>query len=212
MSLTPPKNLSAVSLTPVNNFSAVSLTPAINFWLFSYFWPVSTTLGKNVTPVINCIYDRGLLLLQNYLRPPKSAMAAYIVIGTAMKTRKGTSQTLIRGPGGRQSYFKPLFSFGGLKGLWSRCVGCFWMQLFMAVPMTPSASVADFGSPSTFSFLWQLPTSMVSLFLWPAINLSLVSLSPAIIVHRCHCHRRQSYRGCRCHRRQSYCRCRCHRW
>jgi hypothetical protein len=70
-----------------------------------------------VTPVINCIYDRGLLLLQNYLRPPKSAMAAYIVIGTAMKTRKGTSQTLIRGPGGRQSYFKPLFSFGGLKGL-----------------------------------------------------------------------------------------------
>jgi hypothetical protein len=34
-------------------------------------------------------------------------MAANIVIGTAMKTCKGTSQTLIRGPGGRQSYFKP---------------------------------------------------------------------------------------------------------
>ncbi len=46
-------------------------------------------------------------MLQNYLRPPKSASAADIVIGTAMKTRKGTSQTLIRGPGGRQSYFKP---------------------------------------------------------------------------------------------------------
>ena len=40
-------------------------------------------------------------------RPPKSATAADIVIGTAMKTRKGTSPTLIRGPGGRQSYFKP---------------------------------------------------------------------------------------------------------
>ncbi len=37
------------------------------------------------------------------------------------------------------------FSFGGLRGLWSRCVGCAWMQLFMAVPMTSSAAVADFG-------------------------------------------------------------------
>jgi hypothetical protein len=79
----------------------------------------------STTPAINCIDDRGLLLLQNYLRPPKSATAIDIVIGTAMKTRKGTSQTLIRGlgtamktrkgtsqtlirgPGGRQSYFKP---------------------------------------------------------------------------------------------------------
>jgi hypothetical protein len=56
-----------------------------------------------MTPAINCTDDRGLLLLQNYLRPPKSATAADIVIGTAMKTRKGTSQTLIRGPGGRQN-------------------------------------------------------------------------------------------------------------
>ncbi len=90
-----------MSLTLPKNLSAVSLTPAINFWLFGYFWPVSTT------PAINCIDDKGLLLLQNYLRPPKSATAADIVIGTAMKTRKGTSQTLIRGPWGRQSYFKP---------------------------------------------------------------------------------------------------------
>ncbi len=81
------------------------------FWLFltgindtgekCYCLPVSTT------PAINCIDDRGLLLLQSYLRPPKSATATDIVIGTAMKTRKGTSQTLIRGPGGHQSYFKP---------------------------------------------------------------------------------------------------------
>jgi hypothetical protein len=84
-----------VSLTPPKNLSAVSLTPVINCL------PVSTT------PAINCIDDRGLLLLQNYLRLPKSATAANIVIGTAMKMRKGTSQTLIRGPGGRQSYFKP---------------------------------------------------------------------------------------------------------
>ncbi len=50
------------------------------------------------TPAINCIDDSGLLLLQNYLRPPKSAMAADIVIGTAMKTRKGTSQTWSEAP------------------------------------------------------------------------------------------------------------------
>jgi hypothetical protein len=61
----------------------------------------------SLTPAISCIDDRGLLLLQNYLRPPKLATAADIVIGIAMKTRKGTSQALIRGPGGRQSYFKP---------------------------------------------------------------------------------------------------------
>ena len=46
-----------------------------------------------------------------------------------------------------------LFSFGGLRGLWSRCVGCFWMQLFMAVPMTPSAAVADFGGRRNRRFI-----------------------------------------------------------
>jgi hypothetical protein len=79
--------------------SPVSLTPSINCL------PVSTT------PAINCIADRGLLLLQNYLRPPKSATAADIVIGTAMKTRKGTSHTQIRGPGGRQNYCKPKWHY-----------------------------------------------------------------------------------------------------
>jgi hypothetical protein len=51
------------------------LTPAINCL------PVSTT------PAINCIDDRGLLLLQNYLRSPKLATATDIVIGTDMKMR-----------------------------------------------------------------------------------------------------------------------------
>ncbi len=39
-----------------------------------------------------------------------------------------------------------LFSSGGLKCLWSWCVGCVWMQFFMAVPMTSSAAMADLGS------------------------------------------------------------------
>jgi hypothetical protein len=68
--------------------------------------PVSTT-PQSVPPAINCIDDRGLFLLQNYLRPLKTATAADIVIEAAMKTCKGTSHTLIRGPGGSQNYFKP---------------------------------------------------------------------------------------------------------
>jgi hypothetical protein len=48
-------------------------------------------------------------LLQNYLRPPKSATAADIVIGHSHENaqRHLTYCTLIRGPGGRQNYFKP---------------------------------------------------------------------------------------------------------
>ncbi len=88
-----------------------------------------------------------------------------------------------------------LFSFGGLMGLWSRCVGCLWMQLlrrfqwhhWRPCPTSTARDIANL-SPSTFSYPWQLPTSMASLFLSPAINLSPVSFSPAIIVHQRHCH------------------------
>jgi hypothetical protein len=121
--------------------SPVSLTPAIN-WL-----PVSTT-----PLAINCIDDRGLLLLQNYLRPPKSATAADIVIGHSHEN----AQRYLTFPDQRAEAPEAtkttsnqngitVFSFGGLRGLGSRCVGCLCMQLFMAVPMTPSAAVADFG-------------------------------------------------------------------
>jgi hypothetical protein len=193
----------------VNNFSAVSLKPAIHFWLFGYFWLVSTTPGNNVipgvncspvstTPAINCIDDRGLLLLQNYLRRPKSAPAADIVIETAMKTRKGTSHTLIRGPGGRQNYFKPKWHYLVLaaSGVSDQDVGgvfgCNFSWRFQwhhrrPWPTSAAGDIADL-SPSTFSCPWQLPSYMASLFLSPEINLSPVSLSPAIIIHRCCCH------------------------
>ncbi len=49
--------------------------------------------------------------------------------------------------------------FGGLRGLWSRCVGCFWMQLFMAVPMTPwpwPTSAAGDIADIPFNFLLSL--------------------------------------------------------
>jgi hypothetical protein len=47
-----------------------------------------------------------------------------------------------------------------------------------------AGDIADL-SPSTFSYPWQLPTSMGSLFLSSAINLSPVSLPPPIIGHWC---------------------------
>ncbi len=79
------------------------------------------------------------------------------------------------------------------------------LQVFFRRPC-PTSAAGDITklSPSTFSYPWQLPTFMASLFLSPAINLSPgslspannfspVSLSPAIIVHRCQRHRWEIY-------------------
>jgi hypothetical protein len=60
------------------------------------------TPGKNVIAGVNDTADKVF-----HHRPPKSATTAKIVIGTAMIRRKSTSYTLIRGPEGRQNYFKP---------------------------------------------------------------------------------------------------------
>ncbi len=163
----------------------------------------------SLTPAINCIDDRGLLL-QNYSgrrsrqRPPilsleqpwNRAKAPHKPWSEALEAAKVTSNQ------------NGIISFGGLRGLWSRCVGCFWMQLFMAVPMTPSAAVADFGGRRyrwfiPFNFLLSLATPHLhgvlvfvtsnkfiagvvvtgdncsSVSLSPATKLSPVSLSPA---------------------------------
>ncbi len=45
-------------LTPLNSFSAVSLTPMKNFRFFGYFWPVSTTPGKNFIAGVNNTKDK----------------------------------------------------------------------------------------------------------------------------------------------------------
>jgi hypothetical protein len=85
----------------------------INFMFFGFFWPVSTTPGKNViagvkdtadkfllvsttpadkfSPIIYYNDDKGLFFLQIgtnqwYLRPPKSDAAADGIIGTTMKS------------------------------------------------------------------------------------------------------------------------------
>ena len=62
----------------------------------------SFRISKNVIAGVNDTADKVF-----HHRPPKSATTAKIVIETAMIRRKSTSDTLIRGPGGRQNYFKP---------------------------------------------------------------------------------------------------------
>ncbi len=44
-------------------------------------------------------------------------------------------------------------SMGGLRGLWSGCVRCLFMCLFMAVPMTSSAGVSDPGGRRYYCLL-----------------------------------------------------------
>ncbi len=96
-----------------------------------------------------------------------------------------------------------LFSFGGLRGLWLRCVGCLWMQIFIAVPMTPLAVVADFGGRRYRQFIpFNLLLSLAAPHLHCVLvlvtgnkfiagvvvtgdNCSPVSLSPEIIGHQC---------------------------
>ncbi len=171
--MTPPNNLSAVSLTPANSLSAVSLTPAKNFRPFSYFLPVWTTPGKNCSPVsttppINC-------------SPVSTTPPINFSTSNKLYWRQKSVLSAKLSPAAEAGHGRRYC----LRGLWSRCLGCSWMQFFIEVPMTPAAGdIADL-SPSIFSYPWQLPTSMASLFLWPTINLSPMSLSPAIIVHRC---------------------------
>ncbi len=155
----------------------------------------------SLTPAINCVDDRGLLLLQNYLRLPKSAPAAEVGHGRRYchwtqpwKRAKAPSHTLIRGPGGHQNFFKPKRHYLVLaaSGAYDQDVwdvyGCNFSWRFQwhhrrPWPTLAAGDIADLY-PSTFSYLWQLPTSMASLFLSPAIyrrcRCSPVSTTPAI--------------------------------
>ena len=83
----------------------------------------------------------------------------------------------LEGPGGRQSYFKPKRHYLVL-GLWRpqgpliKICGVFLDATFHGgsndtIGRWPSSVAGDFAdlSPSTFSYPWQLPTSMAPLFL-----------------------------------------------
>jgi hypothetical protein len=140
--------------------------------------------------------------MQNYLRPPKLATATDIVIGTDMKTRKGTSHILIRGPGCHQNFipkrhYLVLAASGASdQDVWGVYGGC---NFSWRVPMTPSAVVADFGSrryrrfiPFNFFLFLAAPhlhcvlvlvtgNKFIAGVVVTGDNCSLLSLSPAII-------------------------------
>ncbi len=83
-----------------------------------------------------------------YLRPPKPYTAANGVIGIAMKSciqrhSIHLDQRPLR-PAKLNITVLVWSNFCGLRGILSSCIECLWMQLFMAIPMTPSAAMSDF--------------------------------------------------------------------
>ncbi len=117
-----------------DQLSAVTTTPAISLS------PVTRTR----TPWRwGAAKDRRKLkgINRRYLRPPKSAMAADDVIGTAMKSCIHTHPTHLD----QRPLRPPKLNDGGLRSL-RACKGP--LRLFVAVPMTISVAVADFGGRS----------------------------------------------------------------
>ncbi len=170
------------------------MTPAINCS------PVSTTPPNIFSPPINCIDNRGqngdISGWPSRPRPSKSATA--VKVGQCRRycqwNRHEKAHRHLTHPDQTKT---AIFSFGGLRGIWSGRVGCLWMHggsndtiggrvRLRRLEISPICSLQlplILGSSPP-------PTSMVSLFLSPAINSSPVSLLLVIIVHRCCCHRR----------------------
>ncbi len=187
----------------------------------------------NLFPAINCIDDRGMFFLQIganrwYLRPPKSDTAADGVIGTTMKSCIHR-HIWIRGPWGRQNYFKPkrryfflvLATSGASNQDASGAYGCNFSWQFHRLHLRrpcPTSAAWDITnlSLSTFTYLWQLPTFMASFFLvtgneFIAIvivtddNCSPGSLSPVINLSPVWLSPAIIFDQCRWHRWEIYC-------
>jgi hypothetical protein len=161
------------------------------------FTGVNNTADK-FSPIMNCIDDWGLFFHQIgtnrwYLRPPKLDKAADGVIGTAKwkVASIGTPHILIRGPWGRRKYFKPKRPYLVLAASGASDND---VQLFMAVPMTPSAAMSKFGgwkyhrfvggdNDTGEKFIIRLVVTgdhFSAVSTTPVINLSSVSTTPPI--------------------------------
>ncbi len=156
-----------MSTTPAINCSPVSTTPPIKTEVWAFY---QTNSGRRSRP------GPPILSLE---QPQKGAKAPHTPWD----------------PWSRQNYCKPkrhdlvLAASGASdQDVWD-VYGCSFSWRFQwhhrrPWPTSAAGDIADL-SPLTFSYPSQLPTSMASLFLSPAINLSPVSLSPPIIGHRC---------------------------
>jgi hypothetical protein len=125
-----------------DQLSAVTATPPINLL------PVTRT---RMPWRWGAAKDRRKMkgINRRYFRPPKSASAADYVIGTAMKSCIHTHPTHLDQrplrPPKLNNAVLVCGSFGGLRGL-RACQGP--LRLFVAVPVTILAAVADFGGRS----------------------------------------------------------------
>ncbi len=170
VSTTPAKIFSPVSTPPISPWhgflviAAVAVVDTRDKFIVDtgdQLSAVTTTPAINLSPVTRtrtpwrwgAAKDRRNVkgLNRRYLRPPKSATAADDVIGTAMKscihthhTHTHLDQRPLRPPKLNNDVLV-CSSFSGLRGL-RACEEP--LRLFVAVPMTISAAVADFGGRS----------------------------------------------------------------
>ncbi len=97
-------------------------------------------------------------------------------------------------------------SFAGLRCLLSICAGCLWKQIFMAVQVTLSAAVSDFGGRRYHRFvpicrknrpLSSIPTVLLTraITLVPGVIVTEITKKPKIY-HRCQRHRRKTVHQC----------------
>ncbi len=170
----------------------MSLIPAINFRLFGYFWPVSSTPGKNVISDklfagVNDSTGDKLYWWPRSALAAKLSPAADIVIGKQPWKRAKAPHI----PWSEaQEAAKTISNQNGIILFWRpqapliKMCGMFMDATFNGGSNDTIGGRGRLRRPEISLIytlqLWQLPTSMASLFLSPAINLSPVSLSPAI--------------------------------
>jgi hypothetical protein len=139
MSTTLAKSCSAVSTTPLKNLLPVSLTPAISPYNgFSVIAGVVDTGDKFIVDTGDKLSAVTTTLAMNLL--PVTRTRTPWRWGAAKDRRK------LKGINRRYAVLV-CSSFGGLRGL-RACEGP--LRLFVAVPMTILAAVADFGGRSYF--------------------------------------------------------------
>ncbi len=183
-------------------WSPVSLIPGINLSLTRTRTPWRWGAAKDRRKL------KGINRL--YLRPPKSATAADDVIGTAMKSCIHTHPTNLDQrplrPPKLNNAVLVWSSFGGLRACERP------LRLFMAVPMTISAAVAEFGSHGRLRRLeLVLQKAQTSVVIGGVLDTGEQFIAGVVDTGQKKTKRPKIYRRCQQHRRKTVHRCQRHR-